>query len=53
MGFPEGSEAEESACKAGDTGDACWIPGSGGSPGEGHDNPFQYSCLKNPMDMNE
>ena len=53
MGFPEGSEGEESACKAGDTGDACWIPGSGRSPGEGHDNPFQYSCLKNPMDMNE
>ena len=21
-----------------------------GSPGGGHGNPFQYSCLKNPMD---
>ena len=21
------------------------IPGSGRSPGEGNDNPFQYSCL--------
>ena len=26
------------------------IPGSGISPGEGHGNPFQYSCLKNPVD---
>ena len=26
------------------------IPGSGRSPGEGHGNPLQDSCLKNPMD---
>ena len=26
------------------------IPGSGRSPGGGHDNPFQYSCLENPKD---
>ena len=26
------------------------IPGSGRSPGAGHDNPFQYFCLENPMD---
>ena len=26
------------------------IPGSGGSPGEGNGNPFQYSCLENSMD---
>ena len=26
------------------------IPGLGGSPGEGHGNPLQYSCLENPMD---
>ena len=25
------------------------IPGSGRSPGEGNGNPFQYSCLENPM----
>ena len=31
-------------------GDVGSIPGSGRSPGEGHDNPFQYSCLENPMD---
>ena len=32
---------------AGDTGS---IPESGRSPGEGNDNPVQYSCLENPMD---
>ena len=26
------------------------MPGLGRSPGEGNGNPFQYSCLKNPMD---
>ena len=26
------------------------IPGSGRSPGGGHVNPLQYSCLENPMD---
>ena len=26
------------------------IPGSGRSPGGGHGNPLQYSCLENPMD---
>ena len=27
-----------------------FIPGLGRSPGEGHGNPLQYSCLENPMD---
>ena len=26
------------------------IPESGRSPGGGHSNPLQYSCLENPMD---
>ena len=26
------------------------IPGWGRSPGGGHDNALQYSCLENPMD---
>ena len=26
------------------------MPGSGKSPGGGHGNPLQYSCLENPMD---
>ena len=30
-------------------GDLGWIPGLGKSPGEGNGNPFQYSCLGNPM----
>ena len=33
---------------AGDVGDAASIPGLGRSPGGGHGNPFQYSCLENP-----
>ena len=31
-------------------GDADSVPGLGISPGEGNSNPFQYSCLGNPMD---
>ena len=47
MSFLGGSEGKVSACNAGDLGS---IPGSGRSPGEGNGNPFQYSCLENPMD---
>ena len=36
--------------KAGDKRDVGSVPGSGRSPGEGHGNPLQYSCLENPMD---
>ena len=35
---------------AGDISDVGLIPGSGRSPEEKHGNPFQYSCLENPMD---
>ena len=35
---------------AGDVRDAGLIPGSRRSPGEGHGNLLQYSCLENPMD---
>ena len=35
---------------AGETRDAGSIPESGRSPGGGHGNPLQYSCLENPMD---
>ena len=34
----------------GDVRDAGSIPGSGRSPGVGHGNPLQSSCLENPMD---
>ena len=45
--FPGGSDGKQSAFYAGDPGST---PGSGRSPGEGNDNPLQYSCLENPMD---
>ena len=43
--FPGGSGSKETACNAGDLG---LTPGLGRSPGEGHGNPLQYSCLQNP-----
>ena len=46
-GFPGGSVVKNPPGNAGDAGS---IPGSGISPGRGNDNPFQYSCLENPMD---
>ena len=45
--FPRWFMAKNSPVNAGDVGS---IPGSGRSPGEGNGNPFQYSCLGNPMD---
>ena len=45
MGFPGGSDAEESACSAGDLGSSL---GQEDSLEMGL-NPFQYSCLENPM----
>ena len=49
LGFSWWLGCKESACSAGATGDVGSIPESGRSPGGGHDNPLQYSCLKNPM----
>ena len=47
MGFPGGSDGEESACNAGDLGS---VPGSGRYSGEGNGYPLQYSCQENSMD---
>ena len=47
-GFPGSSDGKVSAYNAGDLGS---ISGSGRSPGEGNENPLQYSCLENPMDQ--
>ena len=47
--FPVGAGKNPSA-NAGNLKDVGSIPGSGRSPGEGHVNPLQYSCLQNPMD---
>ena len=44
--FPGGADGKESACNAEDPG---LIPGLGRSPGEGNDNPLQYTCLENSM----
>ena len=43
--FPGCSDSRESACNVGDPG---LIPGFGRSPGGGHGNPLQCSCLENP-----
>ena len=39
------SDGTESACNVGNLG---LIPGMERSPGEGHGNPLQFSCLENP-----
>ena len=54
-GFPGGASGKKKKKKnqpanAGDTRDTGSIPGSGRSPGKGNGNPFQYSCLGNPLD---
>ena len=46
-GFPGGSDSKESASNAGDPNS---VSGLGRSPGGGHGNPLQYSCLENPKD---
>ena len=38
---------------AGDMRDVGLIPGLGRSPGGGHGNPVQYSCLENPKDSRD
>ena len=43
MGFPDGPADKKSACNPGS------IPGWGISPGRENGNPFQYSCLENPI----
>ena len=38
------------SASAGDIRHVSSVPGSGRSPGGGHGNPLQYSCLENPVD---
>ena len=45
--LPGSSDGKGSTRNAGDAGS---IAGSGRSPGGGHGNPLQYSCLENPVD---
>ena len=44
------SSKKKSTCNVGDTGVSGSVPESGRSPGRGHGNPLQYSCLESPMD---
>ena len=46
--LPQCLSWKESACNAGAAGDMGLIPELGRSPGGGHSNPLQYSCLENP-----
>ena len=46
-GFLAGSVVKNLPATAGDLGS---VPGLGRSPGGGHGNTLQYSCLENPMD---
>ena len=46
-GLPGGSVVKNPPVNAED---AVLIPGPGRSPAGGNGNPFQYSCLGNPMD---
>ena len=46
-GLPGGSTVRNLPANAGDMD---LLPGPGRSPGEGHGNPLQYSCLGNTMD---
>ena len=45
LGFPCDPDGKESACNSGDLAS---MPGLRRSPGGGHGNPVQYSCLENP-----
>ena len=48
--LPWSLSGKEFAGNVGATGDVGLTPSLGRSPGGGHGNPFQYSCLENPMD---
>ena len=41
---------KDSQANAGDVSDEGSVHGLGRSPGGGHGNPLQYSCLENPRD---
>ena len=47
MGLLWWLSSKESTCNSGDL---YWTPGPERYPGEGNDNPLQYSCLGNIMD---
>ena len=50
MGLKVGLVVKNLLANARDLRDMGSIPGSRRSPGEGNDNPLQYSCLENLLD---
>ena len=50
LGFPVVLLIKNPPANAGDVRDMGFIPGLGRSPGGGHGNQLQHSCLENPMD---
>ena len=50
MGFQSGASVKNPPANVEDIKDTGSVPQSGRSPGGGHGNPLQYSCLKSPMD---
>ena len=50
LALPGGACGKEPACQLRDIRDVGLIPGLGRSPGEGHGNRLQYSCLENALD---
>jgi len=50
MGFLGAVVVKNLPANARDVRDLDFIPRSGRSPGGGHGNPLQYSCLENPTD---
>ena len=48
--FPNGSGVKNLSASEGDARDSVSVPGWGRSPGGGHGNPLQHSCLESPMD---
>ena len=50
MGFPADTSCKEPDCQARDVRGVASIPPLERSPGGGHGDPLQHSCLENPMD---
>ena len=48
--YPGGTVIKNLPVSARDARETGLICGLGKTPGEGNGNPFQYSCLENPMD---
>ena len=48
--LPQWLSGKESGCNSGAAGNMGSILGLGRSPGGGHGNPLQNSCLENPKD---